>query len=155
MNRTMMVRLSMLLIPIAIALMVPGTALAQPDVQTDITVKDDGTCDAYDVQCRGGRCNNNQQVWWEVTNENDKTADVAIVNLKHRGTGFYVDPLIGPGNDGIHRVSDIETNDSKILRTRVRQVKDPFVGQYEYEVSVSLGGGDWTICKDPMIDIGD
>ena len=150
----MMVRLSMLLIPIAIALMVPGTALAQPDVQTDITVNDDGTCDAVNVQCSGERCNYNKQVWWKVTNKNPETADVAVVNLKHSGTGFYVDPLIGPGNDGIHRVSGIATNDSTILKTRVRQVDAPFVGPYEYEVSVSLGGGDWAICKDPMIDIG-
>ena len=99
------------------------------------------------------RCGNNKKIWWEVDNQHTANAIVVVENLTHVKTGLGIDPLVGPGNDGAHRI-DVNRKEKDTLKTRVRKMNEPFVGSYKYDVSVSFdSGSNWINCLDPMIDI--
>ena len=139
-----------------------ATVLAQNEMDTerkpDIMVISEGTCTTnYDyIQCKvEKRCKAGKKIEWEVTN-NAKDAIVAVLNLKHTGSGLYVDPLVGPGNDdGLHAV-EVSYGDTKLLQTKVRKIENDYLlGGYEYKVAVSFDKGvTFSVCLDPRIDIG-
>jgi len=138
-----------------------ATVLAQsetPDKTPDIVVNADGKCTTqYEyIQCDDHKpCKEDKKIEWDVTNHYAQDAIVVVFNLKHRASGLYVDPLVGPGNDGLHAVK-VNYGGKESLKTKVRKIElDYFLGQYEYKVAVSFdNGGSFGVCLDPRIDIG-
>jgi len=133
-------------------------AKSETDKTPDIVVNSNGTCTTnYDyIQCDDKKaCKEGKKIEWDVKNDNAKNAIVVVLNLRHMASGLYVDPLVGPGNDGLHSVR-VNYGDTGTLKTRVSTIEyDYFLGDYEYKVAVSFDDGvSFSVCLDPRIDIG-
>ena len=90
----------------------------------DITVVNATTCTTTvnTIQCNSGNsCGYNKKVWWDVQNNHNQRARVAVVNLRHQDSGLYIDPLRGPGNKSEHVVVVNADGASETLKTRVRK----------------------------------
>jgi len=133
-------------------------AESETDKTPDIVVNSSGTCTTnYDyIQCDDKKaCKEGKKIEWDVKNDNAKNAIVVVLNLRHIASGLYVDPLVGPGNDGLHSVK-VNYGGTGSLKTKVRKIEyDHFLGDYEYKVAVSFDDGvSFGVCLDPRIDIG-
>ena len=143
----------------------PAMSFAQAEAERaagtgNITVEDATNCTTTvnTIQCNGKRCTYSDKIWWQVQNDHNQNARVAVVNLKHQDSGLYVDPLQGPGNKSEHVVEVNGNGGTETLKTKVRkQNGEYFAGLYDYKVAVSFydgtSWGSWTVCLDPMIDI--
>ena len=158
----------------------PGTTMAQedsdltrdPDGDAVITITAGGTCKIVNngvqekdtLQCRetpngpyDKACPAKAVVDWKVTSQHESNAVVILLNFKHQGTGFYLDPLrqIGRGVNRAEHFVNVKAGGTKTLRALVREF-EYFKGPYEYRIAISFTDGtSFALCPDPMIDIID
>ncbi len=142
------------LVVVCALLFLPEFAVGQ-DGKGSLVVETDGSCTTTVelIRCKGVRCGNGKNVWWDITNKRDLSAVVALVAFKHVDTGWYIDPMVGPGGNGIHAI-EVGKGATKTLKMKVRKM-EYFLGEYDYKVAVRFEGEQgFTICLDPKIDIG-
>lgn len=149
-----------------------ATQAPAPDAkrgETDLSIEGTAaapTCTVSDdeIMCDGAQCGKDDKVWWHIQNHVDKDAEVLVMKLKHDGTGFYIDPLTGPGGASIHKVAvdakSGSTPGESTLKTKVKKNNNAgFGGTYSYGVAVRFtdgsSWGDWETCIDPKVHIKD